>query len=406
MRMSSVAEFVEGTSQPEVLFHEFLNHAPFPLAVMQRPGQITIFNKVFERLLPFGPAGKPIQFIDLLATPNCGDGRRVVAELFDGTRERFQIESQGCSVDHAVLRWTAWRLSGSNQISDCALVMAEDVSEIAAAEERVRQAEKLETVGRLAGGIAHDFNNVLTGVLLCCDLLLSALEPGHRGRVYAEEIRKAGVQATGLVQQLLTAARPTKLSPRIISLNETVDEMANLLRRLMRENVQLKIKLDPELGLVRMDPTQAQQILLNLVLNARDAIAGGGQIVVETGNCHVQVLSDSHAGKVGPPTLPCALLTVTDNGHGMDESVRTHVFEPFFTTKAGKGTGLGLATVHNIVTTSGGLIHIESEPGCGTRISVLLPLVPESVPEILQQKSFYPVNDGSLHSYQTEDSTL
>jgi len=406
MSMSAVAEVVERTGQREPFFDEFLKDAPVPLAVVQKPGQVTGCNAMFERLPQCSSAHRPIQFVELLALPKRGEGQRLLAELFAGAREHFQIESQSMWRDNCVLRWTAWRVSGPHESAECALLMAEDLSEIAAAELRLRQAERLETIGRLAGGVAHDFNNVLTGVLLCCDLLIAALEPGHRGRIYAEEIRRAGVQASGLVQQLLSVARPTKLLPRAISLNETVDGMHNLLMRLVKENIELKIHLDPDLGLVKMDPTQAQQILLNLVLNARDALSAGGQIAVETGNCRVQVLSDNQADKTGTPTLPCALLTVTDNGHGMDESVRAHLFERFFTTKAGKGNGIGLATVHDIVSTNGGLIHVESKPGTGTRISVLLPLVPESVPEFLTPKSFHPVDDGSLLSFQAKDSTL
>ncbi len=402
--MSAVAEVIGNTDQIECVFQDWLRDAPIPLAVVHRQGQITAFNAMFERLLP-RPAGEPFSFHDLLASANRKDGHKFLSEFFEGAQERFQIESQGVGKANTVFRWTAWRLPSAGETADRALLMAEDLSEAVAAEHRLRQAERLETIGRLAGGVAHDFNNVLTGVLLCCDLLLSALEPGHRARVYAEEIRKAGVQATGLVQQLLSVARPTKSSPRPISLNETVDGMHNLLSRLIRENIQLKVQLDPDLGLVRMDPTQAQQILLNLVLNARDALPAGGEIAVETGNCHVQVLSATQGDKTGTPTLSCALLTVTDNGHGMDESVRAHLFEPFFTTKASKGTGIGMATVHDIVTTNGGLIHVESKPGCGTRISVLLPLVPDSAPESVDLKTFHPVHDGS-HSYQTEDSTL
>ena len=402
--MSAVAEVIGNTDQIESVFQDWLQDAPIPLAVVHRQGQITVFNAMFERLLP-RPAGEPFSFHDLLASPNRKDGHKFLSQFFEGAQERFQIESPGVGRANGVFRWTAWRLPNANENADRALLMAEDLSGIVAAELRLRQAEKLETIGRLAGGVAHDFNNVLTGVLLCCDLLLSALEPGHRARVYAEEIRKAGVQATGLVQQLLSVARPTKSSPRPISLNETVDGMHNLLSRLIRENIQLKLQLDPDLGLVRMDPTQAQQILLNLVLNARDAVPAGGEISVETGNCHVQVLSASQGEKTGTPTLPCALLTVTDNGTGMDESVRAHLFEPFFTTKAGKGTGIGMATVHDIVTTNGGLIHVESTLGWGTRISVLLPLVPDSAPEPVDLKTFHPVHDGS-HTYQIKDSTL
>jgi signal transduction histidine kinase len=231
----------------------------------------------------------------------------------------------------------------------------------------------------LAGGVAHDFNNLLTGVLLYCDLLLANLEPCHRVRKYAEEIRKAGIQATGLVKQLLAVARPTKCEPRLFSLNEIAEGMRNLLVRLIAENIELRFNLDPNLGLVKMDPTQAQQILLNLVLNARDALPDGGQVVVETSNCKVQALTDPQSGASKVAALPCALFVVSDNGIGMDATTQAHLFEAFYTTKVGKGTGLGLATVHDIVTSNGGLIHVESAPSRGTRVSVILPLVPAAV---------------------------
>lgn len=155
--------------------------------------------------------------------------------------------------------------------------------------------------------------------------------------------------------------------------------MRNLLVRLIGENIDLQFRLDPNLGLVRMDPTQSQQILLNLVLNARDAMPGGGQITVETCNCKVQVLTATALWASSPTSLPCALFVVADNGSGMDASTRAHLFEAFFTTKSGTGTGLGLATVYDIVTSNGGLIDVDSAPACGARVSVLLPLVPEAV---------------------------
>jgi nitrogen-specific signal transduction histidine kinase len=154
--------------------------------------------------------------------------------------------------------------------------MIEDLSGMALARQRLHQTERLETVGRLAGGVAHDFNNLLTGVLLYCDLLMSVVGPADRARKYAEEIRKAGLQASGLVRQLLSVIRSNKSLPRPISLNEVAEGMRNLLVRLIGENIELKLRLDPALGLVKMDPVQAQQILLNLVLNARDALPEGG----------------------------------------------------------------------------------------------------------------------------------
>ena len=270
--------------------------------------------------------------------------------------------------------------------------------------QRLLQAQKLEAVGRLAGAVAHDFNNLLPGVLLYCDLLMASLEPeshaenvvtlkhaesDRRVRKYAEEIRKAGLQGTALIRQLLAVARPTPKESSFISLNETAGEMRELLTRLIGENIELRFEFDPGLGLVKMDATEAQQILLNLVLNARDALTNGGEIAVETRSCKVQILTESETGpetrhemegKAGgghATSLPCALLVVTDNGSGMDAATREHLFEAFFTTKdASRGTGLGLATVHDIVTRSGGLIHVESAPGRGTRMNILLPLVP------------------------------
>ena len=343
---------------------------------------------------------------DLIPAQNRKEAEDHLSELFRGSRERVQFETKSSGTERRLLRWTAWPAHVSDNHLECVLLTVEDLSNVALVEQRLRQAERLETVGRLAGGVAHDFNNVMTGVLLYCDLLISALDTGHRARSYAEEIRQAGIQATGLARQLLSVARQAKPSPHPVSLNEISEGMGNLLTRLIGENILLKFELNPDLGLVKIDPTQAQQILLNLVLNARDALPGGGQITIETGNCHVHVLSESAGQKTSNPTLPCALFTVTDNGHGMDESVRAHLFEPFFTTKTDKGTGIGLATVHEIVTTNGGLIHVESKPGCGTRISVLLPLLPESVPESFRKKNSYPISHGDLLSFQTKDSNL
>ena len=240
-------------------------------------------------------------------------------------------------------------------------------------EEGQLQAQRWEAVGRLAGGVVHDFNNLLTGVMLYCDLLLSSLDARDRRRRYAEEIRAAIVQGSGLVKQLLVFARPQATPVGTLFLNEIAREMHDLLARLIGENIVLELRLDPELGAVAIDQAQAQQVLLNLVLNARDALPKGGRITVETSNCKFQPV----AGTISPtglPAFPCVLLVVGDNGHGMDATTRERLFEPFFTTKnAGQGTGLGLTTVHSIVTTNRGLIHFESEPGRGTRVLILLP---------------------------------
>jgi signal transduction histidine kinase len=331
--------------------------------------------------------------------------RQLISELFQGKRESFQIECAAWGSESKSLRWTVWAVHAEDSRPESAVVMLEDLSGVALARQRLQQAERLETVGRLAGGVAHDFNNVLTGVLLYCDLLMSVLGPSDRARKYAEEIRKAGLQATGLVRQLLTVVRSNKSAPRPVSLNEVAEGMRDLLVRLIGEDIELKLRLDPTLGLVKMDPVQAQQVLLNLVLNARDALPRGGQISVETGNCKMQILSSTGENNSETACMPCALFAVEDNGLGMDESVRAHLFEPFFTTKTGKGTGIGLATVHDIVSSNGGLIHVRSAVNRGTRVNILLPIVPQPAPEFLEDPSFHPTHNGEVLSFQPEETT-
>jgi signal transduction histidine kinase len=176
--------------------------------------------------------------------------------------------------------------------------------------------------------------------------------------------------------------------------------MRSFLNRLIGENIDVRFSLDLNLGLIKMDPAQAQQILLNLVLNARDAMPTGGRITVSTSNCNVQMFGNSPGS--GRPALPCALLVVEDNGIGMDATTRSHLFEPFFTTKLGTGTGLGLTTVHGVVSRNGGLIHVDSEPGKGTRINVLMPLASPIATESSCKPDFHPANDTGTHSMKEE----
>ena len=372
-------------------------NAPVGLAQCQPQGAITALNPALEQMLGDLPAtGRSLSLGDLIGSEDKPAGERMMREMFEGKRESFQLDSKSLATKDP-MRWTAWRVAGADGANDYALALAEQVPENPESERRLRQAQRLETVGRLAGGVAHDFNNLLTGVLLYCDLLVAGLEPGHRARKYAEEIRSAGLQATGLVRQLLAVSRPAISEPRLLSLNEIVEGMRTLLVRLIGENIELKFCLDPSLGLIKMDHTQAQQILLNLVLNARDAMPGGGQITVETGNCQIQILTEPGSGANCPTSLPCALFAVGDNGSGMDAATQAHLFEAFFTTKSGKGTGLGLATVHDIVTGNGGLIHVASAPSCGTRVSVLLPLVPQGTSHFPSSIETLPDRNEGVH---------
>lgn len=395
--MSAVAQILRSPEETQI--SSFLKHAPVGLALCQSPGDITSTSPAFDELLGAQSNPLPYSLPDLIHESS--EPRRLLTELFHGLRESFRIECPSLRETSKSLRWTVWRLQGEDRDPELAVVMLEDLSDAAMARERLQQAERLEIVGRLAGGVAHDFNNLLTGVLLYCDLLLSVVTPADRARKYAEEIRNAGLQATGLVRQLLSVVRSNKSLPRLISLNEVAEGMRDLLVRLIGESIELKLQLDPALGLVKMDPVQAQQILLNLVLNARDAMPKGGQIFVETSNCKMQILSSSRESAC----LPCALFAVEDNGLGMDDSVRARLFEPFFTTKPGKGTGIGLATVHDIVSSNGGLIHVQSELRRGTRFSVLLPVIPESAPEPCEDSSLHPISNREVLSFQSKETT-
>ena len=374
--MSAVPDIPWKGPDPQTELQTLFQNAPFAWMQCDRDGTLTPLNASSESLLELssGPA-ESHHFRELLPAQDRSEAEALLESVFQKRRHGFQLDTHIPLAENRPIRWTAWRVPGKYGRPDTALLLMEDLPANHEADQRLRQAERLEAVGRLAGGVAHDFNNLLTGVLLYCDLLIANLEPCHRVRKYAEEIRKAGMQATGLVRQLLAVARPAKAEPRMLSLNEVAEGMRNLLVRLIGENIELKFQLDANLGLIKIDPTQAQQILLNLALNARDAMPGGGAITIETRNCKVQVLPEL-AGAGSEASLPCALFVVADTGCGMDAATRAHVFDAFFTTKGAKGNGLGLATVHDIVTTSGGLIYVDSAPGRGTRVSVLLPLVP------------------------------
>jgi signal transduction histidine kinase/CheY-like chemotaxis protein len=247
-------------------------------------------------------------------------------------------------------------------------------------EERLRQAHKMEAVGRLAGGVAHDFNNLLTIIRGHCDLQLDRSSEDDIHRRNAEQIRKAADRAVGLTRQLLAFSRMQVLQPRVLDLNVVVADLGRMLPRLIGEHIEYHFVPGPKLAAVKADPGQIEQVIMNLAVNARDAMRGGGKLTVRTANIE---MSESDALK-RPPMSPGSyvLLSVADTGHGMDEETLTHIFEPFFTTKeVGKGTGLGLATVYGVVKQSAGFIWVHSSPGNGAIFEIYLPQVVGKVAE-------------------------
>ena len=255
--------------------------------------------------------------------------------------------------------------------------VSRDVTERKRLEAQLQQSQKMEAVGRLAGGIAHDFNNMLTAVKGYTEFLLEDLDQRDPRRTDVQEIAKASDRAASLTRQLLAFSRKQVLQPRPIDLNEVVEAMEKMLRRLIGEDVHVVTRLDPDLRLVEADPSQVEQVVMNLAVNARDAMPTGGILTIETRNATLDKVEADWVAKPGS----YAVLSISDTGIGMDAATRAQIFEPFFTTKpVGQGTGLGLSTVYGIVTQSGGHVSVYSEPGQGSTFKVYLPHV--RAPEI------------------------
>ena len=247
---------------------------------------------------------------------------------------------------------------------------AEDALRIS--EKQFRQAQKMEAVGRLAGGLAHDFNNLLTVILGHSQILLTDLAPGTPIRLKIEEMQSAGQRAAALIRQLLAFSRKQALEPKVFPVNSAIGNIETMLRRLIGEDIQLVIRLDPSDGHVKADPGQLEQVIMNLVVNGRDAMPNGGLLAIETSQVELTRTPMHHLQPL--PLGHYVKLTVTDTGCGMDANILAHLFEPFFTTKEeGKGTGLGLSTVFGIVTTYGGGIDVWSQIGHGTTLDLYFP---------------------------------
>jgi two-component system, cell cycle sensor histidine kinase and response regulator CckA len=250
------------------------------------------------------------------------------------------------------------------------LGMSQDITHRKNADERLNQVQKMEALGKLAGGIAHDFNNTLNVIVGYAHLLQQGPSP-DKMQQHATEILKAAEQGSSLTRQLLAFSRKQVVDPQTVDLNRIIEGISKMLRRLIREDIEICIRLASDLPSISADAGQTEQIIVNLAINARDAMPAGGRLTIATSKVD---LDNAHASRLGLTAGPYAVLTVSDNGYGMNAEIQTHIFEPFFTTKeAGKGTGLGLATVHAIVMQSGGHVSLDSRLGVGTAFTIYFP---------------------------------
>jgi two-component system cell cycle sensor histidine kinase/response regulator CckA len=354
-------------------FQTLLDVLPIGLALVDRDGRFLTMNEAFRRAARISGAGTPVYPGDLVVKED-------KAAVADAVRRNARGPAMSGDLAVRLARHTgepvALTIAGLRGLGDAAvLLLLKDNSEEAKLKRQVMQATKMQVVGQLAGGVAHDFNNILTAIIGHCDLMLMRHTPGDSDYDDIQQIKSNSNRAAGLTRQLLAFSRQQTLRPQVLQLPDVVSEVSHLLKRLLGETVELMVKHGRNLGPVRADPGQLEQVIVNLAVNARDAMQskGGGTLTIQT----YSVRADQVA-ELGSDILPVAdysALSVTDTGSGIPPSVLGKIFEPFFTTKeVGKGTGLGLSTVYGIVKQSGGFIFADSKVGEGTRFVIYLPV--------------------------------
>ncbi|MCC6902076.1 MAG: response regulator [Polyangiaceae bacterium] len=367
------ARKVEEVEHAEHLFRTVVQSISEVVAILNPDGTTRFMSEAIEPVLgtpAAGLVGAPP--FDQLLPEDAAASRAVFEELGRAPYavRAWTVRARARSGELKTLEITAKNLVDDPQVRGF-LCVARDVTQRRALEEQLHHAQRLESVGRLAGGVAHDFNNILAAVMAHAELARQGLPPGDVAREDIAAIESAARRAAELTQQLLIFARKQVIQPSVIDLNSLLTSMRRLLERVLGDDVELVTTFDGPLWAVEADVGQVEQVVMNLAINARDAMPAGGRLVLATANV---TIDESAAGQPGLPPGQYVRLSVIDDGEGMDEATRERIFEPFFTTKeVGKGTGLGLATVYGVVSKFGGQIAVQSAPGAGTSFEILLP---------------------------------
>jgi two-component system, cell cycle sensor histidine kinase and response regulator CckA len=364
----------------EASFRSMIENAPYGIFRATAAGQLLRVNPALEKMLGYDSPGELLQknlARDLYFEPD--EHQRIIGLLT--ARKSFKdVEVEWKRKDGTLTkaRCSGMLVKDEGEEEAYFEVFEEDATERRLLERQLQVSQKMEAVGRLSGGIAHDFNNLLGVIIGYSQVLKKRLDMENPLREHAEEIEKAGQRAASLTRQLLAFSRQQVLAPAVLDLNELLTDLGKMLPRLIGEDVELALQLDPRIGRVKADQSQIEQVVMNLVVNARDALPHGGRLIIETKNVDLTPAYTLHhpGSRVGPYVM----LSVADNGTGMNLETLAHLFEPFFTTKErGKGTGLGLATVYGVVKQSGGYIWVDSELGKGSSFKVYLPQIDEPV---------------------------
>lgn len=373
VRCSRAGELSREANQ---LAQALFDTSPIAVNIIDLEGRVLRWNKAAEQI--FGWTGSEVvgKFLPTLLPDEKVDFLAKLGRIVSGLERSNGEESRRLRQDGAVVIVNVWEdllYDAGGGVRGIISLLA-DSSEKLRLEHQLRLAQRLEAVGQLAGGVAHDFNNLLTIISGYSDLALSQLNPKDSLRNNLEEILKAANRASSLTNQLLAFSRRQVLKPKVLDLNLIIADLERMMRRLIGENIDVITILKPDLGRVKADPGQIEQVIVNLAVNARDAMPEGGKLIIETSNAELDAgYASQH---VGTKPGSYVVISVSDAGHGMDAETQAHIFEPFFTTREqGKGTGLGLATVYGIVKQSGGNIWVYSEPGHGTTFKIYLPLL-------------------------------